>query len=160
MLRWVFVFLVVPLQAAALSCMPWDVENAFLQADEHPEPYLIVKGRLTFSEAELPKVDWNNQQIVPPKTQLDARFEGATLAVSGKGTSYSGPVTLSIFCAGPWCPSARSGVETLAFVRRSTDGDVITQGPCGGMLFQNPSPGQIRRVKSCLKGGDCAPRTR
>jgi hypothetical protein len=79
---------------------------------------------------------------------------------TGFATPFARHVTLAVSCFGPWCAHAQRGVEVLAFVRSGAQGDLISTNPCGGYLFDTPTPRMIRAVKSCFAGQACVPALR
>ena len=150
------VMILAPLQVQALSCAPWQVEDAFSKAAQSKDSYLIVRGKLTFAQRDMPKVDWNRQQDVPPLTKIKARLKGKSLGLTGYETKFSAPVTFLVSCAGPWCPSASSRSDVLAFVKKSGNRYEIELGACGGMVFENPTQDMIERVNYCFSEGACS----
>ena len=152
-MRWLAFLALVPAQAAALSCLPWQVEDAFIEARQSPDRYVIVEGMLRFDPADLPEVDWSQQQDVPPETRIDARLEGETLA----GTGFDRDVTLVVQCFGPWCPRPAPDTRHLAFVRETEEGFELRTDPCGGMIFAGPDAELRARVETCAEGGPCTP---
>jgi hypothetical protein len=139
----------LPMPALALSCMPWDVENAFSEAVESNDAYVVVSGDLRFDPDALPVTDWANQMDTPPSTSIPAHLDGMSLTAEGFNQPFDLPVTLKIGCAGPWCASAKPG-PSLAFLKATPDGWVLEQGACGGFYFGAPEPGMLDRVKELL----------
>lgn len=141
-------------QAAALSCIPPDIARTFQQLDAADERYAVVKGRLTFDERLVPKVDWNKQDQTPPLTQIPARLEGMSLSKTGFKTSFRQRVMINGRCFGPWCFGASSGMEQVFFVNLDGEPATIELDPCGGHAFA-PDRATQKRVLSCLKGTAC-----
>lgn len=156
----VLALLLPPVQAAALSCLPWHVENAFQEAADSASTYRVVQGRLEFDTEDLPQVDWSRQEDVPPETRLPARLSGTALGRRGETAPFDEQVTLIVECAGPWCPQLRAGADYLAFVKLDEAGDEIRIGACGGMAFQDPGADMVDRIRGCLDGADCEPPVR
>ncbi|MCX7566621.1 hypothetical protein OS189_09735 [Sulfitobacter sp. F26169L] len=146
-----------PVQALALSCMPHSIEAAFQRAKSDPAEFSIVKGVLEFDARKLPKAGYNKQKPSRDATRIKAAFTGASLSRKGFATPFSSPVTLSVACFGPWCASAPHGTEVLAFVEIGADGYVVSTNPCGGFLFDTPTPEMIDTVKRCFAGQRCQP---
>lgn len=145
-----------PVTAEALSCRPHAIEAAFLQAQEDEASFVIVQGRLDFDRGQMP-----NKHLTPDahpqSTVIDARLTGSMLTAKGFATPYNKPVRVSVACYGPWCANVQRGGQMLAFVELGEEGRVIATNPCGGYLFQNPTPKMLRAVKSCFAGNDCTP---
>lgn len=156
MIRWAAIApaVLAPMQAAALSCAPYFVQNAFTEAAESADPYVVVEGELSFDTGELPQTDWANQEQTPPRTKINARLKGYSLAEGGFNEPFRANLTLIVTCAGPWCPNPQPGLA-LAFLQRTEAGYELVQGPCGGFLFSNPDFQMIRAVEICFAGGDC-----
>lgn len=146
-----------PFHARALSCMAWHVEDAYRAADESPDPYIAVQGKLTFDAEELPQVNWDRQEDVPPKTIIDARLTGKAWTGHGFDQPFDRDVTLIVECHGPWCAQVTDGADTLAFLERTEAGFTLRTNPCGWMVFQKPSDDTVSRATSCLQGKSCSP---
>ncbi len=158
MIRWAVLALALlaPVQAAALSCAPYFVQNAYTEAAESPDPYVVVEGELSFDTSKLPKTDWTKQDQTPPRTKIKARLKGYSLAQDGFTEPFRANLTLIVACAGPWCPRPQPGLA-LAFLKRTDVGYELLQGACGGFLFSDPDFQMIRTVETCFAGGDCTP---
>lgn len=146
----------VPACAAALSCTPHSVEQAYAQAQADAGRFVIVQGRLDFDVSQLPKKRrklTNNAKT----TVIKARLTGSSLSASGFSTPYSKPVNVILECYGPWCASMPRGGQVLAFVSSGAQGRIIATNPCGGYLFDNPTTEMLRGIKSCFAGGSCTP---
>lgn len=146
----------LPLPALALSCLPYGVTDAYLQAEQAEEAYLPVLGELTFDPAMLPRVDWDKQQEVPATTLIPAIFKGGALGPRNVAQDFETDVVLEVNCAGPWCPSPQPG-DMLGFLRKTSHGYVLSVGACGGFHFGQPNLATIRQVKECLSGRACDP---
>lgn len=155
----VFVLTVLPLPALALSCLPYGVTDAYLDAAHATDGYVPVLGTLDFDPGLLPQMDFSAQQSVPPKTLVPARFEGNAMGVRGVDTSFATDVVLEVRCVGQWCPSPQPG-PVLAFLRKTSHSYVLMTDACGGYLFGDPSRDQIQQVRQCLSGRECAPSAR
>ncbi|MFD2738278.1 hypothetical protein ACFSUD_01715 [Sulfitobacter aestuarii] len=152
--------LLAPFPAAALTCMPHSLEATYQEAMAAEEIYHVVHGRLTFDPQRLPKVDLTRQQDIPPLTRLAARLEGMALAEQGFKLPFERDITLEAACYGPWCASAETGQDVLAFVRKTPEGHVLETNPCGGFLFSTPKPALLRKVQACFAGENCEPAPR
>ena len=147
---------VLPLPAFALSCMPYWVTDAYLEAANAEEGYVPVLGALDFDANLVPQVDWENQQDVPPTTLIPATFKGVALGSRGVPQDFETDVVLEIQCAGPWCPSPQPG-EMLGFLRKTSHSYVLNTDACGGFLFGQPDAAAIKQLQDCLSGRTCAP---
>lgn len=160
-MRWLaLVLAVLPIPALALSCLPYGVTDAYLEADASADAYVPVLGTLQFDVSDVPQVDWDRQGDVPPLTVIDAVFDGHALTQRGIALPLATDVSLEVECSGPWCPSPKPG-PVLAFLRKTGDrGYAVSINACGGFLFGQPSPEQISSVKDCLAGRGCRPSAR
>ncbi len=149
-----FLLCMLPVQSLALSCTPYGIQDAYLDAAESQDTYFIVRGKLSFKEDDLPKVDWNRQDDVPPITNINAHISGVHLGRLGKRGAFSENITLGVRCFGPWCASAQNG-DVVAFVRKGGNGYVLETDPCGGFLFTSPTSEQMRALQNCLDGKTC-----
>lgn len=141
-------------QAAALSCLRPDPITTFQFLAAEPDPYFVVYGQLTFDTSLLPDTVRNTPSLVPPAA-IPARFRGKGLTQDGFTSDYIGPVVLQPTCAGSWCGSASSGVDAIYFAASGERPAVFTAGPCGGRIFENPSPAVLEMLTSCMQGGTC-----
>ena len=142
-------------QAGALSCLRPDPIDTFKQVAAAPEGYYVLYGQLTFDEAALPSGVSNDNFRDPPP--IPAQFTGKGLTLQGFTSDYISPVNLQVGCAGPWCGSARSGVDAIYFVRADDPPVTMQAGPCGGMIFEEPDQATLDMLTSCMQGGECSP---
>lgn len=142
-------------QAHALSCMRPDPIETFQQLAAATESYFVLYGTLSFDEDDLPAgVSYENTRNPDP---IPGRFVGKGLTVNGFTNTYVGQVNLQVGCAGPWCGSARSGIEAVYFVPASERPVSLQAGPCGGMIFEEPSEEVLSMLTTCMQGGTCTP---
>lgn len=142
-------------QAAALSCMRPDAASTFQRVAESPQDYYVLYGQLTFDEEALPPGVSDTPIAMP--APVEGFFRGKGLTRDGFTADYISPAKLQVTCAGPWCGSARSGVDALYFVQ-AVDGPVTMEaGPCGGMIFEEPDQATLDMMVSCMQGDDCSP---
>ena len=161
MFRWIALLLCcVPLQVLALSCLPWNVDDALIKAVASERSYLPVVGRLTFDEDRLPKVDWNNQQDTPSQTLLPAHIEGHAWNGHAVAAPFDRNIELEVLCAGPWCAGAESGSIVLGILEQTQTTYRLSTHPCGGMLFSGEAVDLKKRVRVCLTEHDCQPSER
>ena len=153
----ILVSTLAPIQAAALSCMPWTLDHAFQFADQSDARFIAVLGELSFDTNDLPVVDWQNQHDVPPETRFSARFDGRHLARQAlSDVDIVTDVTVVLTCAGPWCGGLKPGTH-LAFLERSEGALLLHVGACRSFAFGEPGDDMVQRVRQCLGGADCAP---
>lgn len=152
-------FLCLPVSAQALSCIAPDPVADYIAADQSPDLWVLVTGRLTFDETRLPKTDWAQQDRTPPETAIPARLRGHSLGPDGFATGFDRSVTLRVTCAGPWCGGARSGERYLAFLRKAPEGFVLFAHACPTMLYARPDDALLERMHSCFRGGPCTPQS-
>lgn len=144
----------LPLPALALSCIPYGVSDAYLEAATAKEAYVPVLGLLSFDVTLNPQVDWENQQDTPATTLIPATFTGDALTVRGVDTPFATDVVLEVRCLGPWCASPQPG-PVLGFLRKTSHSYVLSTHACGGYMFGRPDAGQIKQVRDCLAGKSC-----
>jgi len=146
--------LILPMQAAALSCSRPSVARTYTQADSAPQTYVIVKGRLTFDTGKMPRTGSGRNN--PPKmTHVAAQLVGKFMSPSGFNVPFDHPITLEVTCLGPWCGGAENGHQVLAFVRREQGEYALAITPCGGHVFANPKPAMLKKVMQCSSGHEC-----
>jgi hypothetical protein len=147
--------LLAPVPALALSCLPQTVEGTYQRAADSEDVYIVVHGRLTFNAAKLPR---NGSATHTPDrmTRIPAEIQGKSLSKAGFKVPFDQKITLEVACYGPWCGSAQSGQDVLAFLKRGPDGYSLESNPCGGNLFGTPKVGMLKQVRTCFNGGACA----
>lgn len=149
-----FLVLVLPVQASALSCVPPSVERSYAQAADAKATYVIAKGRLTFDAKKLPRSNDGGPQQ-PALTRIKARLVGKSMTSKGFTVPFDHPVRLEVACFGPWCGRAENGGQVLAFMTRSKGGYALDINPCGGRAFANPKPKMLKQVLQCHTSGSC-----
>ena len=140
-------------QAQALSCLPSDPVRSFIELDVAPENYIVLHGTLTFDESGLPPFVQDGPVSDP--APITADFTGKGLTEDGFTADYTGPVVLQVTCAGPWCGTPQSGLDSVLFVATDDQPFVVTAGPCGGRLFHEPTPETLADLTTCMQGGAC-----
>jgi hypothetical protein len=148
-------FATIGMQAQALSCMRPDPIETFQRLAAASESYFVLYGKLTFDETDLP-AGVSMEQLRTPDP-IAARFVGKGLTRHGFTNDYYSDVTLQIGCAGAWCGSARSDVDAIYFVEAADPPVTMQAGPCGGMIFEQPSDAVLDMLTSCMQGGECSP---
>lgn len=144
--------------AIALSCMPYNATQAFIDAQAAPDPYLVVVGTITFDQEKLPRADRANQNNVKPDNRFHARVEGHSLAKRGFVLPFREEISVNVQCYGPWCSSLTNGETYLAFLKQTKDGYHLETNPCGGYAFGDPSGEMLYQMKSCMRGTGCDPK--
>ena len=142
-------------QSHALSCMRPDPIETFQSLAAAPESYFVLYGQITFDKAELPDGVSMDQFRAPDL--IAARFEGKGLTRNGFTSDYFSDVNLQVQCAGPWCGSARSGVDAVYFVEAMDPPVTMIADPCGGRIFEEPTDAVLEMLTSCMQGGTCSP---
>ncbi|MZR15321.1 hypothetical protein GQE99_20065 [Maritimibacter sp. DP07] len=142
--------LVAPGPAAALSCIRTTPTDAFQRADESPDRYVVVHGRLDFDQSRAPEgYDEDASDVTLP-----ARLSGQALNRDGFTTPFDVSLDLTLQCAGPWCGTIARDVDQLLFVKVLDRGYALEIGACPGNAFANPSQGDLDAMVECL-GGAC-----
>ncbi len=141
-------------QAVALSCIRPDPIQTFNRVAAAPESYFVLYGQLTFDQAALPPGMSDGPDAAP--VLIEGFFRGKGLTQQGFSADYVSPALLEVVCFGPWCGSARSGVDALYFVRADNTPVMMEAGPCGGMIFEDPDQVVLERIVTCMQGGPCS----
>ncbi len=143
--------------ALALSCAPYSAQQAFLDASNAPEPYIIAHGQLEFNPGDLPDVDWEHQEATPQDTFLNASLTGFSLTGSGFNARFVRQIRVNVQCYGPWCASLRPGIEYLVFLKKEGGEYLLEVNPCSGYAFWEPSQDTLDDIHQCLLGESCEP---
>jgi len=147
--------LLIPVQAMALSCVRPSVERSYGYAEASDVAHVVVEGVLKFDANALPKRDLSDNDV--KTAQLEAKLTGTSMSKAGFLAHFAHDITLSLECAGPWCATAESGAEILAFVERSDAGYTLRLGPCGGTAFFDPTAEMKAKALACFRGQSCKP---
>ncbi|WP_457649759.1 hypothetical protein [Profundibacter sp.] len=140
----------------ALSCLRPTIEGSYLDHAKAKESYILVFGKLTDKRNEVsgPKIQGGN----------GARSENFTATLVGKQATRAGfdrplktTVAVNTTCAGPWCGTVNIDLQMITFLEITPYGHRLTEGPCGGNIFYNPTKAQEKSVLRCLRGGVCNP---
>lgn len=145
----------MPAQAMALSCLPSSVERSFGYAQDAEEQYVVVSGRLTFDERKLPKKT-ENPNDAPNLTRIPAKITGNMLSKAGFVTPFEQQITIELRCFGPWCGSANSGVDHLAFMKKTDMGYTLSVDPCYSAVFAKPTPKMLNSATACMNNAKCS----
>lgn len=150
----VILFALAPVPALSLSCIAPTVTGSFARFDAAAETYVVARGVITFDESALPPV----VVVEPPPpalTNIPGQFEGVSLASEGFERPFSDDITVSVTCMGPWCGTARSGADILAFLRLDGAGYTLEVTPCPGTFFEAPTKAQMETAQRCFVERDC-----
>ena len=148
------VVVMLPMQAAALSCERPSVERTYAEVAAAKETYVIAQGRLTFDQRKLPR--GGDGTVRPAKlTQIKARLLGKSMSSDGFNVPFDQSVTLEVACFSAWCGGAKSGGQVLAFLKRENGNYALSLTPCGGHVFANPKAKMLKQVVRCHQGGAC-----
>lgn len=145
--------LLLPVQALALSCMRYGVTDAYLDARDAKDRFLVVYGSLALDETRLPR---SHQANTPARTVLPGHVHGAHWLGKGRSHAFDAAVEVEINCAGPWCPRVNAGTA-LMFLQETSTGYRLSASACGGFWFKTPMDAQITAVRDCLNGRACRP---
>ncbi len=146
--------LCAPVSALALSCVSPSVERTYEHAQKSSEMYVVVQGKLVFNERNLPH-EKSTSKSPPKMTKISATLMGQSLSKAGFSVPFERNVILNVACFGPWCGSAESGMDVLAFLKKGKGGYSLEINPCGGEVFANPSAANLKKVESCFRRGHC-----
>ena len=132
--------LVAPGPAAALSCIRTTPTDAFQRADESPDRYVVVHGRLDFDQSRAPEgYDEDASDVTLP-----ARLSGQALNRDGFTTPFDVSLDLTLQCAGPWCGTIARDVDQLLFVKVLERGYAIVENAQGQVIkrAEDTRPGE------------------
>lgn len=147
--------LLLPVEAAALSCLRPDAVRSFNALNDAPERYVVVHGRITFDASLLPEPDTETQR--EKVTRIPARIEGAALSRGGFTTPYDRDILLDVRCLVVWCGALTNGADHLVFLQLTDSDPLLSVDPCPDRAFQDPTPGLLARMHACILGQDCRP---
>jgi hypothetical protein len=143
-------------QAAALSCIAYDIREAFWRHADAPDTYLLAHGR--FSELRDPFHDTQNDQVI-----WQATFVGNSASRRAFDQPFSAEVTITnrLFtgiAGGESTPDGLAqglpGLEGLVFLRETLGGYVIETALCEPVIDTDPA--NVPRALDCLNGHRCA----
>lgn len=158
-MRWALIAalgLTVAQPAWSLSCLRPDIARDFANAAASEDSYILVKGDLFFDETKLPRREDATPSQMPEGADIPAWFDGYSLTSDGFTRRFQRDVILRVNCVASWCGSTSKGAH-LAFLKRADTDFIMQIGPCGGMAYRDPTPGQERTVTSCMRGEGCDP---
>lgn len=153
--------LILPGAATALSCLQPDPVQHYVQARDSSERYMAVLGRFTVpSQLAQP-----SPAPVPPPGAAQprdgvaitdgVRFQGRALDQDGFDQTVDRPVSVALSCLGQFCATSLPEGEVLAYLKQTTTVPRAEVDPCGGWIYENPTPAQIDAVLACHTGGKC-----
>ncbi|MFT4619935.1 MAG: hypothetical protein ACI9KS_001482 [Sulfitobacter sp.] len=143
--------------ALALSCLPYGVQDSWVDASAAAERYVVVSGEfsLTSTTPPRPAPEVREPSIVVPQTQTyHARFEGKAWANGSFSRAITGQANITVNCIAQWCGNLPKG-PWVAFLREDDNGGYETEtGPCGGRIYAD-TPNVRGAIRSCASGGAC-----
>ena len=140
-------------QATALSCIQPDVTNDYGRAAASEDEHIVVLGDLMFAEQHFPEPEDINEPT-QNGAEIIGWFNGHSLSPGGFDRRFERDVTLRFSCAGPWCGGTAPGTH-MAFLKREGSSYIMTLGPCGGMVYRDPTEVQKSQAISCMRNKDC-----
>lgn len=140
----------------SLSCLRPDIARDYAFAATSDDRFIIVKGQLSFDGSALPKRNPDIYERPSPETEVTAWFDGYSLTPEGFVRRFERDVLLRVVCLGQWCGGTEPG-QHLAFLKQEDTRFVIRLGPCGGMVYRDPSEAIEAKVIQCINGGQCVP---
>ncbi len=149
--------LLMATSASALTCAPPDPFRSFAMAQESPERYVVLYGRLSFDPAALP----DGPELPAPgasETALDpveARFDGHALGRDGFTRAVSSSVLLRPVCLGQFCASIEPGEGWLLFAQPSNGSYTLDVEPCSAWAFDQVPEATLDGLAGCLRGEAC-----
>lgn len=159
MIRLAALFAVVAQPALALSCLPYGVQDTWLDATAASERYIVVAGafELTATTSPRPAPKPGESLIGMPQAQTySASFTGQALSGATFSHSVSGKATVSVNCVAQWCGNLPAA-PWIAFLREDGQGGYETEiGPCASKVYAD-TPSTRGAVTSCASGGACRP---
>ena len=139
----------LPLPATALSCRSFSMIDAFQEADQAAEEYVIVRGALEYNSRNAPT---SGRAVLP------GRVVGQALSPNGFSVQVSVPVRVSLSCAGSWCPPVRPGPDKLIFLKKQGAAYVIDATACQPWVFDKPTEAMEDAMIACMNGACPTPR--
>jgi hypothetical protein len=142
-------------QAAALSCMPFGIRDAYWRHADAPENYVLVHGR--FSVLRDGRHDTAQDQVI-----WKATFTGMSASARAFDQPFSAEVTITdhLFtgiAGGDYPPDALAkglpGLEGLVFLRETADGAAIETALCQPII--DTEPADIGPALDCLNHRNC-----
>jgi len=142
-------------QAAALSCMKYDIRQAWWAHVDAPQTYVLVRG--SFSDLRDPHHDRANDQVI-----WRATFAGMKASARAFDQPFAAEVTIthhlfSVIAGGDGSPDALGqglpGVEGLVFLRKTAGGHAIDTALCVPIIDTDPA--NVGPALDCLNGRRC-----
>lgn len=162
MIRWIVhaATVLAATSASALTCSPPDPVRTFATAQAAPEEYVVLLGRLTFDDTQMPAPIISDDGTMGdvrdgPPDSLPAKLDGFALGQDGFTLPAPADLIVQPICLGPWCGHMPSGGTWLLFAERTAEGHVVETGPCGGWAFMDPDQATLDAVAACMRGEAC-----
>lgn len=134
--------------AAALSCLPPDPVRLYQFAEQSPDRYVMLKGRIIGDDIELPR---QNSKI-PARTTV--RVEGLGLSATGFDAPADREITLELSCLSVWCAAPPEEGELIMALKLEGETRVLAIDPCGGNAIPWSEDGE-KRLLDCYLDGTC-----
>ena len=158
MTRILAVLLSLATPVSALSCLPPDARQLYVQAAESDEFFAIVIGRIDPEDPiEIPAVPQNGSS---PKTQeatTRVRMSGLALNAEEFATAFDRDIDVKVTCLSIWCGNPVTDRDILAALRLTDGVPELEIGPCGGNampLDQADLDALLRCHRSGICGGE------
>ncbi len=157
MIRLALAFALIGQPALALSCLPYGVQDSWIEASEASERYIVVQGDFTLTSITPPRPapKAGEPLFAMPETQTyRADFQGLGLANATFSRPVSGQAIVTVNCVAQWCGQVPTA-PWIAFLREDGKGGYETEiGPCSSKVYADRS--SVRgAVLSCAAGGAC-----
>lgn len=144
----------------ALKCAPPDPLRSLREAQDSPDRYVVLRGRLDFDPALMPPGGYVATPPAAgggpaPRGSIPARLVGEALTAQGFTRPFAGELLLAPRCAGPWCGGGLAPGDRIVFARETPAGWEVELAPCGTWAFDRWDAGVPEAMASCLARGAC-----
>ncbi|NRB17498.1 MAG: hypothetical protein HRU33_07990 [Rhodobacteraceae bacterium] len=147
----VFLFLAAAGPAAALSCMPATLAQAYDFFNEAPESYVVVVGQFAANPVKLRET---SHAVV-----RRYRFTGKLADRQGYHTQLDTSVDVTLDKPDPMLDMSGGhvfpGTEVLAFLQKSKGKYLLSSSDCSSTQFYNPTSRDKQKITSCISGRRC-----
>lgn len=157
MIRLALAFILIGQPVLALSCLPYGVQDSWIDASAASERYIVVQGDFTLTSITPPRPAPKAGEplfAMPEAQTYRAQFSGLGLANATFSRPVSGRAIVTLSCVAQWCGQLPSG-PWIAFLREDGKGGYETEiGPCSSKVYAD-TPSTRGAVLSCASGGAC-----